>query len=93
MSEQVYDDKVAPLLRQVAEICMQHKMTLIARVEWERDKAGITQIVPDDAGIGQKLTQLAAHSHGNIDALCLSAVRHFDCSASAVLAPLTREQK
>jgi hypothetical protein len=85
MSEQEYDEIVAPMLHDVAERCRELGMTLIARVEWEPDSYGITQVVPEDAGIGQKMTQLAAHCRGNIDLFCMEAMKRFDCSQSAVL--------
>lgn len=91
-TEQEYDDVIAPMLREVAQRCSELGMSLVARVEWAPDEVGITQIGFDqNTGVGQKLTQLAAHSRGNIDALCINAMRQFDCSQSMVLGRLQSE--
>ncbi len=85
-TEKEYDEIIAPMLLEVAAKCQALGMNLIARVEWEPDEAGITQIgIGPDSGIAQKLTQLAAHSRGNIDFLCIQAIKRFDCSQSVVL--------
>lgn len=85
-TEQEYDEIIAPMLADVAKRCSELGMSLIARVEWEPDEVGITQIgIDKNSGVGQQLTQIAAHSKGNIDALCVNALRRFDCSQSVVL--------
>lgn len=84
-TEQEYDEIIAPMLADVAKRCEELGMSLVARVEWGPGDSGITQMNVDQAGIAQKLTQLAAHSHGNIDTLCIEAVKRFDCSQSMVL--------
>lgn len=73
-TEQEYDDIIAPMLAQVAERAAELGMSLLARVEWEPGESGITQIGPMNA-IGQKMTQYAAHSHGNIDKMLLSLIK------------------
>lgn len=84
-TEQQYDEVIAPKLAEVARLCTELGMTLIARVEWLPDQYGITQVVPSDAGLGQLLTQAAAHADGNVDKLCFDLRRRFDCSQSIVL--------
>lgn len=83
-TEQEYDDVVAPMLAEVAAKCKELGMSLIARVEWEPNKSGITQMNPKISA-GQKLTWYAVHSHGNIDKLCLSLIKQEDVSQSIVL--------
>lgn len=85
-TEQQYDEIIAPMLKAVADRCTELGMSLVARVEWARDESGITQVVPEYAGVGQKLTQLAAHAHGNVDGLCISLLKRMDCSNSIFLA-------
>lgn len=87
-TEKEYDEVIAPMLLAVARRCEELGMSLVARVEWEPECSGITQINVANAGIGQKLTQIAAHADGNFDALSVLAIKHFDCSKSAVLARL-----
>lgn len=85
-TEQEYDDIIAPMLADVARRCKELGMDLIARVEWEPGNAGITQIgISEKSGIGQRLTQLAAHSRGNIDSMLIAALKQFDCRASLFL--------
>jgi len=84
-TEQEYDDIIAPMLADVAKRCQELGMNLIARVEWEPGESGITKIgIGSDAGIGQKLTELAAHSHGNLDTIVIEAIRRYDCSQTIV---------
>lgn len=85
-TEQQYDEVIAPMLADVAKRCSELGMSLIARVEWAPDEVGITQIgISKGTGVGQVLTQLAAHSKGNIDALCFNAMRRFNCDQSVIL--------
>src|SRR3990167_4102306 len=84
-TEQQYDEIIAPMLLEVARKCEELWMALVARVEWGPEDSGITQINNDAASVAQRLTQIAAHSKGNIDALCMSLIRHFDVSQSVVL--------
>ncbi len=87
-TEAQYDEIIAPMLAAVAERCKELGMNLVARVEWAPDECGITQVGNgDDSGVGQRLAHIAVHSHGNIDALCMAALKRFDCSNSAILHP------
>lgn len=90
-TEQEYDDIIAPMLLEVAKKADALGMSLIARVEWEPGESGITQIGSMDS-IGQRVTRLAAHCHGNIDAMLLGLLRSgVDCSASIFLHRYTKE--
>lgn len=84
-TEQQYDEVIAPKLAEVARLCTEMGMSIVARVEWQPGESGITQVVPEDAGIAQKMTQLVAHSHGNVDDFCIEMVKRFDVSASLFL--------
>jgi hypothetical protein len=85
-TEREYDEVVAPMLREVARLCQEHGLSLVARVEWASGDGGITQVTAAGASPAHRLTQLAAHACGNFDALAMSALKHFDCSQSAFLA-------
>lgn len=92
-TEQEYDDIIAPMLADVARRCDELGMNLIARVEWEPGESGITSMgIGDAASIGQRLTRLAAHAHGNIDKLLFSCLKHFDCRASILLKSYAKER-
>ena len=84
-SEQSYDDEIAPKLREVVERCKQLGIHMVAHVEWVDGGSGITQYVPDGASVQLRMTQLAAHAHGNFDSLGISMLRNFDCKASMIL--------
>lgn len=78
-TEQEYDDIIAPMLADVANRCKELGMNMVARVEWEPDEIGITQIgIGDDAGFGQKMAQLACHSRGNLDLFLIECRKRFD---------------
>jgi hypothetical protein len=83
-TETEYDEIIAPMLLAVADKCRELGMTMLTRVEWEADKGGMTQVMPDDASVAMKLTQIAAWSNGNIDFLCMNAARRFDMSQTIV---------
>ena len=86
MTEAEYDEIIAPKLAEVAKLVSEMGGSLVARVEWEKDEAGITKIgVSEESGVAQQLTLWAALSRGNIDAVCMEALKRFDCSQSIVL--------
>jgi hypothetical protein len=86
-TEKQYDEVIAPMLQAVANRCAELGMDLIARVEWEPGESGITQInIGPKSGVGQKMTQLAAHAHGNVDLFCIEMIKRFDVSQSIFLA-------
>lgn len=84
----------APMLLEVARECEELGISLIARVEWEPGESGITQTGSTSFhSIGQYLTQIAAHSHGNIDKLCLTLLKNRDVSQSIFLASYAQEAR
>lgn len=84
-TEQEYDEHIAPLLLEIAKKCSDLGMAIVARVEWEPGKAGVTQMGNNAWSVAQRLTQLAALCHGNIDNVCIHLMREFDVSQSAIL--------
>lgn len=88
-TETEYDEILAPMLLEVAKKASELGMSLIARVEWEPGESGITQI-GDLSSIGQYMTQIAAHSHGNIDKMLLTMVKSRDVSRSMFLHPYNK---
>lgn len=60
-------------------------MHIVAHVEFYPGDHGVTQHVPDGASVTIQMTQLAARSHGNFDALAFNMLRRFDCKASLIL--------
>ena len=87
MTEQQYDEVIAPMLLAVAQKCKELGMAMVARVEWEPGEAGITQMGDNEWSGSQMLAHLACHSHGNIDRLCLTLVKKPGADGSIFLAP------
>lgn len=84
-AERAYDDEIAPALLKVAERCKELGIHMVAHVEWWPGDTGITQHVPDGASVQLRMTQMAAHAHGNVDALGMNMLRNFDCKPSIFL--------
>lgn len=76
-TEEEYDTEIAPMLADVAARCKELGMSIVARVEWAPDEAGITRIgVGPGSGIGQVMTHYAAMSRGNLDAMVMGMRRN-----------------
>lgn len=85
MTEQEYDEVIAPALAEIALKIEKMGGSIVARVEWEPDESGITHIgVSKQSGVGQQLALLAALCRGNIDLLMMEAAKRFDMSQSVM---------
>lgn len=85
MTEQEYDEQIAPALAEIANKVAALGGSMVARVEWQKDEAGITCCgISDACGVGQHLTRMAAHSRGNIDQLFIWVGRQFDLSQTII---------
>lgn len=90
-TEREYDEQIAPLLVDVAERCEALGMSMVARVEWEPDEAGITQVgIGDNSGVSQRMAHLAVHARGNLNWLVIQCGRRFDLSQTVVGSMLKR---
>ena len=71
MSEQVYDDLIAPKLLEVAAICHEHGMPFVAQVEYAPGDYGMTADLParDERSLPMDWMHVAARSRGNADLL------------------------
>lgn len=79
MSEQIYDEQIAPLLKQAADICTRHGLSLAAACEYAPGDTGLTFTGPVDkstTGATMYLADLAVRARGNVDALMLAVMRH-----------------
>lgn len=91
MTEQEYDEQIAPMLAEVAKKVSAMGGSMVARVEWAKDEAGITHIgITEQSGVGQQLTDLAALCRGNFDLLCIEAGKRFDLSQTVYKAVVDR---
>ncbi len=81
MTEQEYDEQIAPALAEIAKKIAALGGSMVACVEWQKNDAGITVIgVSEESGVGQQITRLAALCKGNFDQLCIEVMRRFDMS-------------
>lgn len=86
MSEEAYDEQIAPMLLEIAKKSEELGMTFVASVEWETGETGSTAVGDfSKAGPAQFMTLCAARSNGNFDAVGLAMLKKYDCSASMFL--------
>ena len=76
MSEQFYDEEIAPVLAELAKKCEKRKIPFLAQVEYEPGKTGRTEFLPQSAGFGQRLATWAARCNGNVDRLYITIASH-----------------
>lgn len=84
-TEKEYDEFIRPMLTDLAKKASDLGMSFVARVEWAPDE-GETTHAGHVTSATQVLTQHAALSRGNIDAMLLHLIKSgVDCSQSAFL--------
>ncbi len=88
--EEIYDQQIAPLLLQVAKLCEQHGMAMVATVEFAPNNRGCTHTLPADAGLAMKMAYLLTKTGVNVDGYIINLVRMcrelgVDTSGSIVL--------
>ncbi len=76
VSEEYYDEEIAPALRDVASKCEAWGMSIVAMVEWEPGETGSTRALAAGRGFGMELVQAAVSAQGNVDALVFAIMRH-----------------
>lgn len=69
MSEQVYDEIVAPMLLEVLKVCHEHGMPITATVEYATGEYGTSADFPADRSLPVDWAYVAARSNGNADVL------------------------
>ena len=86
MTEQEYDDIIAPMLLEVAKKVKELDGNIVARVEWEPGEGGTTAHGDmKNASCAQFMTYLAVKCNGNIDAMLITLCRERDVSQSVFL--------
>lgn len=76
MSEKVYDDEIAPKLKEISELCQRHGMPFVALCEYEPDQLGRTEFMPPDAGAAMTIAAYAARCDANVDSLMIAIQRY-----------------
>lgn len=75
MSEAIYDEQIAPLLRQAGKLCEQHGLAMVAVVEYDKEARGETRLLPEGAGLAMHMLSMLAASGNNIDSYLLKVIR------------------
>lgn len=77
MSEQVYDEQIAPKLLELAKICRDNGMPFLATVEYAPGDFGTTADLPAEAdrSLPMDWSYVAARSRGNADSLIMHLMR------------------
>lgn len=75
MSEQLYDEELAPKLLEVARLCEKAGLPFLATVWFDGENSGTTRIVPKEPHPSFTLAHAAHRCGGNIDKLCLALTR------------------
>lgn len=89
MTEQEYDDIIAPMLMDVVNKMKElgGGCSLVAKVEWEKGETGSTYYGDfSKVGITQYMAFMAARCDGNIDEMLMALIKDKDVSASMFLA-------
>jgi hypothetical protein len=90
MSEKIYDEQIAPLLLEVATLCKEHGLPMVATVWFDGEDSGTTRIPPEGEHPPFVLAHAACRSRGNLDSLCMALSRAYPMGThnSIVLAML-----
>ena len=75
MSEKLYDDVIAPKLLEVAKLCKEAGIPMLATVWFDGEDSGTTRIVPAEPHPSFTLAHAAHRCRGNIDRLCFALAR------------------
>lgn len=78
MSERIYDEEIAPLLKQAADLCIKHGFSFVAACEYAKGDTGMTFAGPNDrekTGAAMFLADLGVRCRGNFDALAMAAMK------------------
>ncbi len=93
--EKFYDDEIAPKLSEIAKICREKGMPMVAAVYFQGEHSGLTQVPPEEPSAAWTLMRQCWAARGNIDSLCISLARHVkpENDGSIVLRMIRRETK
>ncbi len=76
MSEKIYDEQIAPKLLEVANLCNEHGLAMVATVEYEKGERGTTRMnVGPKASAAMYLLSVAAATGNNFDGLVLRMIK------------------
>lgn len=96
MTEQEYDEQIAPVLLELAQKVGTMGGSMVARVEWAPNEGETTRGGDWQSSVSMKLAYLGAMCNGNLDKLVFSAQKYADTSQTIVghlLKPITPESQ
>lgn len=79
MSEQIYDDEIAPKLMEIAKLCKEKQLPFIALCEYSPESVGATYGWCSNDGamsFHMLLPFLASFAKGNVDSFLIELMRH-----------------
>lgn len=82
MSEKIYDEEIAPLLKQVGDICKAHDLGLVAVVEYAPGSRGKTFYLPDGVSLSMVMVNHCEQTAPNVDAYVIGLKRY--CSKNGI---------
>lgn len=90
MSEQWYDEEIAPKLRELCNACKNRGVSFSATVEYAAGERGETRWMAPGAGLPMAMLALINHSGDNVDGFMIGLIRHcrkngIDWNNSAVM--------
>ncbi|CAL62445.1 Hypothetical protein HEAR2314 [Herminiimonas arsenicoxydans] len=92
MSEQHYDEVIAPKLVEIAELCIAAGMSFIATVEYEPTKRGTTRVIGPNSCLAMHMQNHCANTAPNIDGYIFGIAKYcnregIDMSSSITMQP------
>lgn len=79
MSEQKYDELIAPKLLEVAALCKEHKIPFIASCEYEPGQFGSTfgcMSTDGQTSVAMMMVYFAVFAKGNVDIFIINLLRY-----------------
>lgn len=76
MSEQWYDEEIAPVLLELSKKCEARNVSFMAVVEYEHGERGRTATIAEDAGLEMRMLDLCARSAPNVDQYVINLIRY-----------------
>ena len=92
MSEKLYDEVIAPKLKEIGDLCVKNGIPLFAFVEYEPGKTASTSFQTNDECIEMVMVRHCAKTAPNVDGYIIGLSRwakkhNVDVSGSMVLKP------
>lgn len=70
--EKLYDDVVAPKLAELAKLCEDNSLSMVAACEWAPGEYGSTVTLRAGSGYALRLADATIKSSGNVDSLWMA---------------------